>query len=504
MAGVFEEGGTKDRALDIATAVLGGLALPQLVAGGLPDWMGPLARLSAQPPFSTHSGLMLLASLGALGGRIWLRHSIGRAELAGVQTLHRPDYEQLDPEDPMVRRLIKDRIEEKSSFSDPDVIDIVDEVLSTAIFLGASDVHLEAKAKLMKVSYRVDGILTDVATVPKNIHQALVNRLKIMSQLDISKTDVPQDGRVSSRIRGRNHNMRISVFPTLHGETIVIRILGSTKKIYNLDDFGIQTDVLESFKRVLHAPQGIILFTGPTGSGKTSLMYAALREILSAEQAKRNICTLEDPIEQDLEDINQAQIDPKKGVTFAVGLRAILRQDPDIIMVGEIRDVETAQVALQAGQTGHMIISTVHANSAAGAFARLIDMGIEPFLLASSVSGIVAQRLVRKLCQSCLVQKPPKPEILRSLGSQVPAGLRFYEAGGCEQCNGTGFRGRLAIFEFMKVSETISNSMMTKATSQELLRVARQDGMLTLFEDGMVKVAQGLTSLEELVRVVVG
>ncbi|MBI3893844.1 MAG: type II/IV secretion system protein [Candidatus Wallbacteria bacterium] len=501
---VLEEGGTSDQALDVAAAVLGGLAFSQLVAGGLPDWMGPLARLSAQPVFADHAALVFLAAVAALGSRIWLRREILRAELAGVQTLHRPDYEQLDPEDPMVKRLIKDRIEEKSSFGEPDVIDIVDEVLSTAVFLGASDVHLEAKAKQMRVSYRVDGILTDIAVIPKEIHQALVNRLKIMSQLDISKTDVPQDGRVSSRIRGRNHNMRISVFPTLHGETIVIRILGSAKKIYQLDDFGIQADVLESFKRVLHAPQGIILFTGPTGSGKTSVMYAALREILSAEHAKRNICTLEDPIEQDLDDINQAQIDPKKGVTFAVGLRAILRQDPDIIMVGEIRDAETAQVALQAGQTGHMIISTVHANSAAGAFARLIDMGLEPFLLASSVSGVVAQRLVRRLCPACRTEATPKAELLKGLGSQVPGGLRFYEGKGCEGCNGTGFRGRLAIFEFMKVNETISKSMMGKATSQELLQVARQEGMLTLLEDGLIKVAQGLTSLEELVRVVVG
>ncbi len=489
---MFTAGGILDRATGLLAWIV--LFLVAAQALGKP--------LVASAFIAGHKARLAFFAVLAIACRGYVLSWIRAARMGTVTPQLKPEYYMLEPEDPNVLRLMKDRLEEKGSLGVIDVIGLVDDVLASAIFVGASDVHIEAKAKSMRLSYRIDGILTDIAQMPKETHQPLVNRLKIKSSLDISRTDVPQDGRLSASVAGKTFNIRISALPTMHGETVVLRILGSSKKTWELSDFHLQPATMEGFKRVIHSPQGIVLFTGPTGSGKTSLMYAALREIRGGEKARRNICTLEDPIEQEVEDINQSAIDLKRGVTFAAGLRSILRQDPDIIMVGEIRDLETAQIAVQAGQTGHMIISTVHANSAVGAFTRLLDMGLEPFQVSSCISGVIAQRLVRKLCPKCVQPAEPDLVALEMLATDIPKDFRCFSAPGCSYCGNSGYRGRLAVVEFLRMSDQIASAITSKANLAELGNIARSEGMISLREDGVQKAMEGLTSVEELVRVV--
>jgi type IV pilus assembly protein PilB len=467
------------------------LALP----GRLP---GPFA--AAFVPMKRHT----VGVMGLLMLRFVLPRDEGGGGYVELETVRATglDYAKLDRDDPATFQRICDQLAGMPTSALADVPELVDEIILAASFLGASDIHIEPKGRFVKVAFRVDGILRDVTQLPKTIEHPVINRLKVTSKLDISKNDAPQDGRIESKIRGRALNLRVSIFPTLHGEKAVIRILDSGRKMPKLDDFGIRDEVLADFRKMLHAPQGLILFTGPTGSGKTTLMYSALREILEEEEARRNIVTLEDPIEQVLEDINQSQVDAKRGLTFAMGLRTLLRQDPDIIMVGEIRDVETAQIALQAGQTGHLILSTIHANSAAAAFGRLIEMGVEPFLLVSAVSGIIAQRLVRRICPSCPVRKTPPAALLEQVGIPPEANRSFYEGAGCPECNNTGFSGRMAVLELLRMNEIVGDAVLRKQSASEIERAARSRGMLTLLEDGLTKVQDGQTSLVELLRVV--
>jgi type IV pilus assembly protein PilB len=494
---------------DFALAVLGLVAILLVLDDSIPS-AKVLAYLPADAarlvvPLKARVGQVLGAFTAMLVARFFLLRTSDSGQVADAGSRHVAiNFAQLDRDDPETMDRIRKGIQDHGQLPAVEMIDLMDEIIIAGAFLRASDVHIEPKGKTVRLAYRVDGILRDIAQFPKSLEHAMVNRLKIASRLDISKTDAPQDGRYEGKVAGKALNLRVSIFPTLHGEKAVIRILDSGRKVPRLEEFGIREEVLANFRRLLHNPQGLMLFTGPTGSGKTTLMYSSLREILEGEEAKRNIVTLEDPIEQELEDINQTQIDTKRGLTFALGLRTVLRQDPDIIMVGEIRDVETAKIALQAGQTGHMILSTIHANSSAAAFARLIDMGIEPFLLVSAMTGVVAQRLVRRICPNCPVRRVPPSVLLEQLGLPQDGGTAYFEGAGCSECNNTGFQGRMAIFELLKMNEQVADVVLRKGSTADIHRVAQTGGMLTLIEDGLAKVQEGHTSLVELMRVVQG
>jgi type II secretory ATPase GspE/PulE/Tfp pilus assembly ATPase PilB-like protein len=395
-------------------------------------------------------------------------------------------------------------LSKRGSTESVEVSDLVDDIIVAAVFLGASDVHIEPKESSTRLSFRMDGLMKDLTVFPKARSIRLLNRFRVIAKLDIAQADSPQDGRIENKIRGKAMNLRVSVFPTLYGPKVVLRLLDAgAHALPPLPELGIRPNVLERFRKLIHAPQGIVLFTGPTGSGKTTIMYAALREVMDSEETRKNIVTLEDPIERVLPDINQTPVDDKKGLSFAAGLRTILRQDPDIIMVGEIRDLQTAEIALRAGQTGHLLMSTLHTNSAAAAFGRLIDMGIEPFLLASSVTGVVSVRLVRRLCLKCRVRKEPTQLLLSQLPPGVlPADIRFYEGTGCENCRNTGFLGRLMVFELLEMNDDVANAIVRKLSSAEIAKIAEAHGMSTIMSDGLAKVSSGLTSLKELLRVV--
>jgi type II secretory ATPase GspE/PulE/Tfp pilus assembly ATPase PilB-like protein len=397
-----------------------------------------------------------------------------------------------------VARLLTQRGEDEAV----EVVDLVDDILVAADFLRASDVHVEPKENDIRLAFRIDGVMHEAGVFPKEIAQRLANRFRIISKLDFAKVDTPQDGRVEEKIRGKAMNLRVSVFPTAYGAKIVVRLLDSgAHALPTLEKLGIHPLILKKFRPIIHAPQGIILFTGPTGSGKSTLMYSALSEIIQGK-IKRNIVTLEDPIERLLPAINQTQVDAKRGLTFAAGLRTILRQDPDVIMVGEIRDQETAEIALRAGQTGHLLLSTLHTNSTAAAFTRLMDMGIEPFLLASAVSGVVGSRLMRKLCPNCRVKHRPPAALLEQVRGKIRLDGVFYESKGCEECRNTGFVGRILAFELLIVDKAVHAAVMAKQSSDEIQKAAVAKGMVTILEDGLARVKAGDTSLEELLRIV--
>jgi type IV pilus assembly protein PilB len=381
--------------------------------------------------------------------------------------------------------------------------ELVDDIIIAAHFLGASDLHIEPKETTTRLWFRIDGVMRDVITIPKPREAAVVNRIRVLAHLEIAKKEKPQDGRIDGTIRGRDMNLRVSIFPTLYGPKVVVRLLDAVSNgLPSLGELGINPEVLERFRRLIHAPQGMVLFTGPTGSGKTTLMYAAMCEMLATEQPCRNIVTLEDPIERALPSINQTQIENQRGLSFATGLRTILRQDPNVIMVGEIRDGETAEIALRAGQTGHLIFTTLHTNSAASAFGRLIDMGIQPFLLASAVTGVVSIRLVRRICGYCRDRKRPPDVVLRQLPGPLPQDFAAWEGAGCDRCQNTGFIGRTLVFELLEMNEAIAQAVVDRQPAAEIQRIAQGTGMLTLMLDGMAKVQSGDTSVMELLRVV--
>jgi type II secretory ATPase GspE/PulE/Tfp pilus assembly ATPase PilB-like protein len=492
---------------DIILAISGALAFALVIDQSVPSVAlfksMPAGMANALMPLKKHT----VGVMGLFTALLLLRFVLPRTtgeEVVELETV-RPvglDYGKMDKDDPKSFEKITAQIGAMSSGGMAEIPDLVDEIILGGTFLGASDIHIEPKGKFIKLAYRVDGLIRDVVQMPKELEHPMMNRLKITSKLDISKNDAPQDGRIESKVRGRALNLRVSIFPTLHGEKAVIRVLDSARKLPKLDEFGIREDVLADFGRLLHAPQGMVLFTGPTGSGKTTLMYSSLREILEQEESKRNIVTLEDPIEQVFEDINQSQIDNKRGLTFAVGLRTLLRQDPDIIMVGEVRDVETGQIALQAAQTGHLILSTIHANSASAAFGRLIEMGVEPFLLVSAVSGIIAQRLVRRICPHCPVRRSPPAALLEQIGIPRESNRSFFEGEGCSECNQSGFAGRMAVIELLKMNDAVADAVLRKSSAPDIEKAARSKGMVTLLEDGLAKVNEGHTSLVELLRVV--
>ncbi len=380
------------------------------------------------------------------------------------------------------------------------VIKLVNLILFQAVKERASDIHIEPLQKELKVRYRIDGILYPRLEPPKKFQSPIVSRLKIMAKLDIAEKRLPQDGRIPIKIADKDIDIRVSIIPTSHGERVVLRLLDKSSVHFGLEEIGLSREQLEILDDLIHKPQGMLLVTGPTGSGKTTTLYGALTRINTPD---KNIITIEDPVEYQLRGIGQIQVNPKIGLTFAQGLRSVLRHDPDVILVGEIRDAETAEIAIQAALTGHLVFSTLHTNDAASAATRLVDMGVEPFLVASVVRAVMAQRLIRVICPDCRQAYVPEPEALKEAGL-VPAQLQggvVYRGRGCDACSGTGYRGRSGIYEILPVSDAVRNLIMKKADSSSICRQAVQEGLKTLRDDGARKVITGVTTLEEVVRV---
>jgi general secretion pathway protein E len=384
--------------------------------------------------------------------------------------------------------------------SEGPVIRLVNLIITRAIELRASDIHFEPFEDQFRVRYRIDGVLHDVESPPKRLQAAIASRVKIMAKLNIAERRLPQDGRIMLRVKGKEIDFRVSSIPTIHGESIVLRILDKSSIVLDIETLGFPEDTLGGFADLIQRPHGIILVTGPTGSGKTTTLYCALEKINSPE---KKIITVEDPVEYQLKGINQIQVKPAIGLTFANSLRSIVRQDPDVILIGEIRDAETAEIAIHSALTGHLVLTTLHTNDAPSAITRLIDMGTEDYLLSSTVIGILAQRLVRVACPFCQVPYSPSPAVLKEmkLNSSDLAGLKISEVKGCEKCSNTGYWGRTGIYEFLKITDDIQKLILGKKDSNIIKEAARKNGLRTLREDGWLKVKQGITTISEVLRV---
>jgi general secretion pathway protein E len=378
------------------------------------------------------------------------------------------------------------------------VVRLVNLLIENAITAEASDIHIEPFEDTLRIRYRIDGILYDQEAPPRRLQAAVTSRIKIMAEMNIAERRLPQDGRIRVNLHGARVDIRVSTIPTVHGESIVMRLLQRSSVFLPLDKLGFPADTLTRFESLIKRPHGIILVTGPTGSGKTTTLYAALDKINSPD---RKIITIEDPVEYQLKGVNQIPVKPKIGLTFATGLRHIVRQDPDVILVGEIRDLETAEIAIQASLTGHLVFSTLHTNDAPAAITRLQDMGVEPYLVASVLEAVLAQRLVRRICIACRVADTPSAADLDALGVTAGPNTRLFRGKGCEECRGTGYRGRSGIYELFVISEDVRSLILRRASSRDIRRAAIEGGMRTLRQDGWAKACQGLTTVEEVLRV---
>lgn len=381
---------------------------------------------------------------------------------------------------------------------EPIVIKLVNLIIMKAVKEEASDIHIEPEEEILRIRFRVDGMLHEVSSPPKYLQSTIISRIKIMASLDIAERRKPQDGRFAIKAEGREIDVRVSCVPTVYGENVVLRLLDTSTALLSLKDIGFSEELFEKYQKLVSRPHGIILVTGPTGCGKTTTLYASLDKINTVE---KNIITIEDPVEYKLQGIRQIQINPKVDLTFANGLRSILRQDPDIMMVGEMRDSETAEIAIQAALTGHLVFSTLHTNDAPSAITRMIDMRIEPYLVSSSVIGILAQRLVRTICSECREKYKPSKEALKDIGLSGEEKIDFYKGKGCPKCMHAGYKGRIAIFELMLMDDKIRNLITDKAPLDDIRKQAQSSGMITLKENGVQKIREGLTTLEEVFRV---
>lgn len=403
------------------------------------------------------------------------------------------------------KQAIKAQGEQAESVS---VVKLVDDLFSYAYTNHASDVHIEPEEKDIKIRFRIDGLLYDVLTLNRNILDIIVTRIKILSQLRTDESRSAQDGKIVTNVEGEKVDIRVSVIPTTHGEKVVMRLLSSKGKQFSLEDLGMNERDLEIVRKAAKRPYGMILSTGPTGSGKTTSLYALIK-LLNKRDV--NICTIEDPVEYDLEGVNQIQVNPKTNLTFAKGLRSLLRQDPDIIMVGEIRDEETASIAVNSAMTGHLVLSTLHTNDAATSLPRLFDMKVEPFLVASTVNVIIAQRLVRRICMKCIVSYTlndkevfdlkKEVNLDKFLSTQNISDIRFYKGKGCQSCNYSGYSGRVGIFEVLEILDNVKELILARADADKIRNLAISNGMTTMFEDGFNKAISGKTTLEEIFRV---
>ena len=380
---------------------------------------------------------------------------------------------------------------------DGPIIRFVNMIVQQALRDGASDLHFEPEESSFRIRFRVDGVLREISVQSKTLYSSIVSRVKVMATLDIAERRLPQDGRVRMTALGRELDVRVSTFPTIHGENIVMRLLDRSAAFVGLDELGLAKRQLAVVHRMIERPNGIVLVTGPTGSGKTTTLYSCIHRI---NRVDRNIVTLEDPVEYHMASIRQTQVDPDIGLTFARGLRALLRQDPDVILVGEIRDGDTAEIAVRSALTGHLVLSTLHTNDASGAIPRLIDMKIEPFLLSSAMVGVLAQRLVRRICEKCRTPFVPPSELLAELGV-AHAKSKFAHGKGCPACGGTGYHGRIAIFEVLEVNDEVRDLISSRASAEDLARAVRRGGMGSLRDDAIRQAAEGITTLEEALRV---
>ncbi len=457
-------------------------------------------ELYALDEISSTTGLMVepvLASAEEIDKLVKTHLGVGSETIDGLLA-------QRESEDgiELVEELELDGSEASEVAQEASVVRLVNEILVEAIEARASDIHIEAQAKGLRIRYRIDGILQTQPTPPEINHfqAAIVSRLKIMARMNIAEKRLPQDGRIKLKVSGREVDVRVSIIPMLHGEGIVMRVLDKDKMNFSLSGVGLPEDVDRQFNSIINLPHGIILVTGPTGSGKTTTLYSALAEIQDDET---KIITTEDPVEYQLEGINQIQVQAKVGLTFAASLRAILRHDPDVVLVGEIRDLETAENAIQASLTGHLVFSTLHTNDAAGAFMRMCDMGVEPFLVSSTVEGVLAQRLVRTLCPDCREPLDLDSEELPDdfPRDRIDKNHPVFKAGGCRECRGSGYRGRAGIFELLANNDDIRQLAVERAPTQVIKAAAIKSGMRTLRQDGWRNVLNGRTTIEEVMRV---
>jgi general secretion pathway protein E len=378
------------------------------------------------------------------------------------------------------------------------VVRLVNLLIEEAVTAEASDIHIEPSEESLRVRYRIDGILYDLEAPPRRLQAAVTSRLKLMAELNIAERRLPQDGRIRMTLGGRRVDIRVSSIPTIHGESIVMRLLDRSSVFLPFDKLGFSTDTATLFDKLINQPNKILLVTGPTGSGKTTTLYAALDKINAPE---KKIITIEDPVEYQLKGINQIAVRPKIGLTFSGGLRHIVRQDPDVIMVGEIRDLETAEISVHAALTGHLVFSTLHTNDAPGAITRLQDMGVEPYLIASVLSGVLAQRLVRRICQTCRVLDAPDPGDLLAIGVTNGQGVELFRGEGCDACRKTGYKGRVGVYELFIITEEVRSLILRKASTGEIRRKAVDNGMISLREDAWAKARAGFTTVDEILRV---
>lgn len=445
------------------------------------DELNAATGLEIQPVFGTKS---------AIRDSLPRYYGTGSELKAAVNAFKNVDIQEDNKHENIVN------ISAEESENDAPAIKFVNLILSQAIRDGASDIHFEPAEDSFGIRCRIDGILYAITPPPQSLQGSIISRLKVLANLDIAEKRLPQDGRVQIMIDSKIVDLRVSSFPTIFGENVVMRILDKSMGILSVEKLGMQPEMLRAVREVLNLPNGIILVTGPTGSGKTTSLYGFLNEV---NREDRNIMTMEDPVEYQIKGIRQAQVDVKAGFKFDVGLRSILRQDPDVIMIGEIRDLETAEIAIQASLTGHLVFSTLHTNDAPSSINRLVDMGMEPFLVSSSLAGIVSQRLVRKLCDACKKTYAPNEALIAKLG--LPSGdYTFYEENGCDKCRGTGYRGRVGIFELLVISHSIRQLINERRSAGEIEKAARMEGFRDMKYDGAEKIVMGITSVTEILR----
>ncbi len=510
---------TKD---DVLKALAVQNNLPYLFRGELPSPLPVVKNLSPKYlrqyvvcPIAVEGGLLTVATADPLNPMIVddLRQSTGldvRIVVSPGEGILEAIDRTYDGAATPLQRIVEGLEEERGPEGEEDVnhlrdmafeapvIRLVNLLVENAIAAEASDIHIEPFEDTLRVRYRIDGILFDQESPPRRLRDAVTSRIKLMAEMNIAERRLPQDGRIRVSLHGRRVDIRVSTIPTVHGESIVMRLLDRASVFLPLEKLGFGSDTLKHFEALIHRPHGILLVTGPTGSGKSTTLYAALEKINSPD---RKILTVEDPVEYQLKGVNQIPVKPKIGLSFATGLRHIVRQDPDVILVGEIRDLETVDIAIQAALTGHMVFSTLHTNDAPGAIPRLQDMGAEPYLIASVLEGVLAQRLVRRICQVCRAPETPSAADIEALGVEAPPGVTLYRGLGCDECRNTGYRGRTAIYELFTITEDVRSLILRRASSREIRRLAVEAGMTTLRMDGWSRACEGVTTVEEVLRV---
>jgi len=378
------------------------------------------------------------------------------------------------------------------------IVKLVTSLIESGVRMKASDIHIEPEVDKMRVRMRIDGVLYETLSISNKPHNAIVSRIKIMANMNISEKRIPQDGRILTEVDGREIDLRVATIPSTQGEKVVIRILDRQSLVEGIHNLGLSESGEEKFKSIINRPYGMVLVTGPTGSGKTTTLYTVL---MSLNNVNRNIVTIEDPVEYDIPGIYQTQVNPKAGLTFATGLRGFMRADPDVVMVGEIRDEETADVAVNAALTGHLVLSTLHTNDSVGAVARMVEMGVKPYILASSLSGVIAQRLVRKICPHCKTEYEATLQDKLAIGLPEDKDYILYKGAGCENCNDTGYKGRIGVFEILPISNELRNLITKDTSTNKLFEAAKKEGLVTLREDGVDKVLRGVTTVQEVLRI---